>query len=71
MPEMGVGPLGWKDPLEYRGNGYPLQYSCLKNAVDRGPWQAAVQGGHKDSDVLVSVSVTDTHAAQWGKGVFP
>ena len=24
------------------GNGNPLQYSCLKNPVDRGPWQAAL-----------------------------
>ena len=24
------------------GNGNPLQYSCLKNAVDRGTWWAAV-----------------------------
>ena len=26
------------------GNGYPLQYSCLENFVDRGAWQAAVHG---------------------------
>ena len=25
-------------------NGYPLQYSCLENSKDRGPW------GHKESD---------------------
>ena len=24
------------------GNGYPLQYSCLENPVDRGAWQVAV-----------------------------
>ena len=24
------------------GNGYPLQYSCLENSMDRGTWQAAV-----------------------------
>ena len=23
------------------GNGNPLQYSCLKNSMDRGAWQAA------------------------------
>ena len=22
------------------GNGYPLQYSCLKNLIDRGIWRA-------------------------------
>ena len=26
-----------------RGNGNPLQYSCLKNPMDRGAWWAAVQ----------------------------
>ena len=26
------------------GNGNPLQYSCLGNAVDRGAWWAIVYG---------------------------
>ena len=26
------------------GNGNLLQYSCLKNPVDRGTWQATVHG---------------------------
>ena len=26
------------------GNGNPLQYSCLKNPMDRGAWQATVPG---------------------------
>ena len=26
------------------GNGYPLQYSCLENSVNRGAWQATVLG---------------------------
>ena len=26
------------------GNGNPLQYSCLENSMDRGTWQAMVQG---------------------------
>ena len=25
-------------------NGYPLQYSCLENSMDRGAWQATVHG---------------------------
>ena len=24
------------------GHGYPLQYSCLENPMDRGAWKAAV-----------------------------
>ena len=26
------------------GNGKPLQYSCLENSMDRGPWWATVHG---------------------------
>ena len=26
------------------GNGNPLQYSCLENSMDRGAWQATVNG---------------------------
>ena len=27
-----------------KGNGNPLQYSCLGNPIDRGAWQATVHG---------------------------
>ena len=33
------------------GNGNPLQYSCLKNSVDRGAWQATVHGVTKELDI--------------------
>ena len=33
-----------------KGNGYPLQYSCLENPMDTGAWRATVHGGHKESD---------------------
>ena len=26
------------------GIGYPLQYSCLENSMDRGAWKATVHG---------------------------
>ena len=26
------------------GNGYPLQYSCLENPMDRGAWPDTVHG---------------------------
>ena len=26
------------------GNGYPIQYSCLENFIDRGAWWATVLG---------------------------
>ena len=31
-------------------NGYPLQYSCLKNSMDRGVWWATVHGVAKNSN---------------------
>ena len=44
------------------GNGYPLQYSCLENPLDRGAWQATV---HR-----VTESDTTEHARtctqRWG-----
>ena len=36
VPELGRSPG--------EGNGYPLQYSCLENPMDRGAWRAAVHG---------------------------
>jgi len=27
-----------------KGNGNPLQYSCLENPIDRGAWEATVHG---------------------------
>ena len=26
------------------GSGYPLQYSCLENSMDRGAWRVKVHG---------------------------
>ena len=33
------------------GNGNPLQYSCLGNPMERGAWQAIVNGVTKESDM--------------------
>ena len=27
-----------------KGNGSPVQYSCLENSIDRGAWWATVHG---------------------------
>ena len=43
MQETQVQSQGWEDPLE-KGMATPLQYSCLENPMDRGPWWAAVHG---------------------------
>ena len=26
------------------GNGFPLQYSCLENSMDKGAWRATAHG---------------------------
>ena len=33
-------------------NGYPLQYSCLENSMDRGDWRATVHGVAKSQTRL-------------------
>ena len=41
-------------------NGNPLQYSCLKNPMDREAWYTTVQGGYKESDTTECIH-THTH----------
>ena len=40
--DLGSIPGSGRPPGE--GNGNPLQYSCLGNPMDRGPWWATVHG---------------------------
>ena len=35
------------------GNGYPLQYSCLENPMNRGAWRATIHG------------VTESNTTEW------
>ena len=41
-----VGDLGSIPGLgrSQEGNGYPLQYSCLENSMEREAWQAIIHG---------------------------
>ena len=39
---VGLIPMSGISPGE--GNGNPLQYSCLENAMDRGAWWTTVHG---------------------------
>ena len=45
-PGLGRSPAG--------GNGTPLQYSCLGNAMDGGAWWATVHGVAKSQTLLSS-----------------
>ena len=51
IPRSGRSPGG--------GHGNPLQYSCLKNPIDRGAWQATVLGVAKSHARLKQLN---THA---------
>ena len=48
---------GWKIP--WRGNGHPLQYTCLENSMDRGAWQTP--WGLKSRTQLNYWTHTQTH----------
>ena len=43
------------------GNGYPLQYSCLGNPMDRVAWQATIHGIAKSH---IPLSDQHTHRIQ-------
>ena len=40
------------------GNGYPLQYPCLGNPVDRGAWWGHSSWGHKELDMTEATACT-------------
>ena len=65
MQETWVQSLDWEDPRE--GNGNPLQYSCLENPMDRGAWQATVQGVTKNwTRLQLPLHFTSLHTSLWG-----
>ena len=45
VADQGLIPGLGKSPGE--GNGYPLQYSCLENSMDREAWQATGPWGQR------------------------
>ena len=52
IPEPGRSPRG--------GNGKPLQYSCLKNSIDRGAWWAMVHEVAKSWTYTTECTYTHT-----------
>ena len=60
------------------GIGYPIQYSCLENSMDRGAWWATVHGVAKSHDLVTKHSRNSTgkntgesfaqwqYRSQWG-----
>ena len=55
--DMGSIPGSRKSPGV--GNGSPLQYSCLENPMDRGPWWVTVHG------VTKSLTQLSTHVCDY------
>ena len=60
--EPGSIPGSGRSPGE--GNGYPLQYSCLENSMDRGAWWATVPGVAKIGHNGTTNTHTHTHTPQ-------
>ena len=54
--DVGLIPGSERSPRE--GTGYPFQYSCLENPLDRGAWQATVHGVSKSRTQLSSHTCT-------------
>ena len=48
--DLGLIPGSGRSPG--RGHGYPLQYSCLENPMDRGAWWATAHGVAKSRTQL-------------------
>ena len=40
------------------GNGYPIQYSCLDNSMDRGAWRAIQSMGSQESDATKQLTLS-------------
>ena len=43
-----------------KGNGNPLQYSCLETSMDRGAWWATVPWFAKESDTMEQLTLLMT-----------
>ena len=48
------------------GNGYPLQYSCLENSMDRGPCWSTVHGSQRVRQYSLRVRNTKQLTLSWG-----
>ena len=51
-----TGSIPGSERFAGEGNGNPLQYSCLENAMDRGAWWATVHGVAKSETQMKLLS---------------
>ena len=62
-----VQSLGQEDPLEEE-MATPTPVSYLRNAMDRGAWQATVHGVTKESDMILETKQQQQNQKQDRKG---
>ena len=55
----------WVGKIPGEGNGYPLQYFCLENSMNRGDWQAPVHGVTKSQTLKPFTSDWDLNPRGW------
>ena len=58
MPETRLCLISGSGRYPEKENGYPLQYSCLENPMDRGLWQATVHGVTESQTRLSTCKLT-------------
>ena len=51
-----VGSIPGSGRTPRKGNGNPLQYSCLDNPIDREAWQATIHGVTGESDMIYQLN---------------
>ena len=54
----GMGLIPGSGRFPGKGNGNPLQYSCLGNPMEREAWRATVHGVTKESDIAERLNKT-------------
>ena len=62
MEDLGLIPVLGRSPGN--GNGYPCQYSCLENSMERGAWWAYSAWGCKESDMTERLSTAQHRGYQ-------
>ena len=65
--DLGLTPRWGRCPGD--GNGYPLQYSCLENPMDRGAWWATVHNITKSWTRLKRLSAHTWTVNSWQSSV--
>ena len=54
-PSVNAGSIPESRRFSGEGNGYPLQYFCLGNLMDRGAWRAIIHGITKSLTLTLSL----------------